>query len=88
MLVYDISNYDSFKDCAYWLSSIREYADENVVIALVGKHINIIENYYLGNKTDVLHVNPNKRQVQREDAEKFARDNNLLFVGESSALSN
>jgi len=42
----------------------------------------------VGNKTDVLHVNPNKREVPKEAAEKFARDNNLIFVGESSALSN
>jgi Ras-related protein Rab-11B len=74
--VYDISNADSFKNCIYWLENIKTYADENVVIALVG------------NKTDVLHVNPNKREVPLEKAEKFARENNLIFVGESSALSN
>jgi hypothetical protein len=42
----------------------------------------------VGNKADTLQVNPNKREVPREMAEKFARDNNLIFVGESSALSN
>jgi hypothetical protein len=42
----------------------------------------------VANKTDVLHVNPNKREVPTETAEKFARENNLIFVGESSALSN
>ena len=42
----------------------------------------------MGNKTDVLHVNQNKREVAKETAEKFARDNNLIFIGESSALSN
>ena len=47
--MYDISNYDSFKNCAYWLENIRTYADANIVIALVGS------------KTDILHVNPNKR---------------------------
>jgi Ras-related protein Rab-11B len=45
VLVYDISNADSFKNCRYWLENIKNYADDNVVIALVG------------NKTDVLHVN-------------------------------
>jgi GTPase SAR1 family protein len=74
--VYDISNSDSFKNCRYWLQNIRENADENVVIVLVG------------NKTDVLHVNQMKREVPREVAEKFARENNLIFIGESSALSN
>lgn len=42
----------------------------------------------LGNKADVLNINPRKREVKKEDAEKFARDNNLIFVGESSALLN
>ena len=76
VLVYDISNADSFKNCSYWLKNIRECADEHVVIALVG------------NKADVLHVNKNKREVATDVAERFARDNNLIFVGESSALSN
>lgn len=74
--MYDISNADSFKNCRYWLENIRSFADENVVIAIVG------------NKTDVLHVNSNKREVPKETVEKFARENNLIFVGESSALSN
>lgn len=47
-----------------------------------------MNNYSLGNKTDVLHVNQNKREVPKDVAEKFARDNNLIFIGESSALSN
>jgi GTPase SAR1 family protein len=38
VLVYDISNADSFKNCRYWLENIRTYADENVVIALVGNY--------------------------------------------------
>mmetsp|Transcript_11332 Transcript_11332/g.11354 ORF Transcript_11332/g.11354 Transcript_11332/m.11354 type:complete len:92 (-) Transcript_11332:146-421(-) len=74
--MYDISNADSFKNCRYWLDNIKTFADDNVVIALVA------------NKTDVLHVNQNKREVSTDTAEKFARDNNLIFVGESSALSN
>jgi hypothetical protein len=33
-------------------------------------------------------VNQSKREVPKEMAEKFARENNLIFVGESSAYSN
>jgi len=76
VLLYDITNADSFKNLSYWLDNIRTYADENIVIALVA------------NKVDVLYVNEKKRAVKREQAEKFARDNNLIFIGESSALSN
>ena len=45
VLIYDITNVESFKNCKYWLENIRTYSDENVVIALVA------------NKTDILHVN-------------------------------
>lgn len=37
VLMYDISNADTFKNCRYWLENIKTYADDNVVIALVGK---------------------------------------------------
>jgi hypothetical protein len=42
----------------------------------------------IANKADVLHVNQNKREVPKEAAEKFAKENNLIFFGESSALAN
>ena len=76
VLIYDISNAETFKNCKYWLENIRTYADENVVIALVA------------NKIDLLHVNQAKREVPLEAAEKFARENGLIFTGETSALSN
>ena len=44
-MVYDVTNADTFKNCRYWLDNIKTYADENVVIALVG------------NKADILLVN-------------------------------
>jgi GTPase SAR1 family protein len=28
VLIYDITNADSFKNCRYWLENIRTYADE------------------------------------------------------------
>lgn len=73
MLVYDVTNAESFKNCRYWVDSIRCYADENVVIALVG------------NKCDLAQLAPQRRQVKFEEARKFANENNLLFIGESSA---
>ena len=60
---------------AVWLDQIRTYADENVIVALVA------------NKKDVLTVNVNKRQVPVEVAERFAKENNLIFIGECSALT-
>ena len=82
--MYDVCNRESFKNCIYWLQNVRSYADENVVVALVGNSILII-SIFLGNKTDILHVNQNRREVPKEEAEKFARDNNLIFIGEASS---
>jgi Rab family protein len=56
ILVYDIMSSDSFKSCSYWVESIRNYADENCVIALVG------------NKTDTVNMAPHRRQVYIEEA--------------------
>lgn len=57
--MYDICNADTFKNCKYWLESIRNFADENVVIALVGKKYGLfyILKQFIGNKADILHVN-------------------------------
>lgn len=58
------------------MDSIRCYADENVVIALVG------------NKSDIPNLAPLKRKISAEKAKKFAEENGLIFIGESSAQSN
>lgn len=39
----------------------------------------------VGNKCDVPTLAPQKRKVSTEEARKFAEDNGLIFVGESSA---
>jgi GTPase SAR1 family protein len=73
VLVFDLLSRESFTNCRYWVDSIRAYADENVVIALVA------------NKADVVTLVPAKRHVTTEEARAFARDNGLVWVGESSA---
>ena len=42
-MIYDITDEQSFKNLAQWLQKIREYSDENVVIALVGNKKDLIE---------------------------------------------
>ena len=53
VLVYDVTNQDSFKNCRYWLDNIKTYADENVVIALVGNYP-FVFFMFLGSKADIL----------------------------------
>jgi GTPase SAR1 family protein len=60
---------------SYWLKELRDNAEKTIVIALVG------------NKVDVLFTDPSKREVQKEEAVQFARQNDLIFTEESSALA-
>ncbi len=52
LLVYDTTSAQSFKNMAEWLRQLKQFADSNIVILLVG------------NKTDL----KDKREVRKEDA--------------------
>ena len=69
MVTYDIAKLRSFNNIQRWLTELREHADPNIVVMLVG------------NKSDLKHL----RAVNTEDAEDFAKQNDMLFI-ETSAL--
>lgn len=85
LLVYDISKHQTYENVTRWLKELRDHADANIVIMLVG------------NKSDLRHL----RAVPTEEAKQFASksetmieglleadligDNNLSFI-ETSAL--
>lgn len=66
--MYDITRRETFNHLSTWLDDVRQHANPNTTIILIG------------NKSDI----DTKRQVSREDGEKFARDNGLFFM-ETSA---
>ena len=68
LLVYDITRRETFNHLTRWLEEARQNANSSMVIMLVG------------NKGDLDH----KRQVNKEEGEKFAQENGLIFV-ETSA---
>lgn len=68
LLVYDIAKYSTFKNVERWLTELRENADKNIVIMLVG------------NKSDLRHL----REVPTEEAKAFAEKNHLSFVETSA----
>ena len=67
LLVYDISNEESFENLTSLLQSIREEADPNMVVQLVG------------NKLDLEDDKEKGRQVSRDRGSTFASENGLLF---------
>ncbi|XP_070580102.1 ras-related protein Rab-37-like isoform X3 [Ptychodera flava] len=68
LLLYDVTNRQSFDNIRAWLSEINEYANQDVVIML------------LGNKADM----SSDRVVRREEGEKLAKDHGVAFMETSA----
>jgi Ras-related protein Rab-11A len=68
LLVYDISKASTFENVERWLNELRDHADSNIVIMLVG------------NKSDLKHL----RAVQTETATAFADKHGLSFMETSA----
>ncbi|XP_067645022.1 ras-related protein Rab-26 isoform X3 [Eurosta solidaginis] len=69
LLLYDVTNKTTYDNIRAWLGEIREYAQDDVVIVLIG------------NKAD---CSNSERQVKREDGERLSREHNVPFM-ETSA---
>jgi len=74
LLVYDITQEKTFAAVKKWMEELRDHADPDIVIMLVG------------NKVDLVEIAPNERQVPRETAQRLAQEQGLLF-SETSAVS-
>uniref|UniRef100_M1BIF3 Ras GTPase; Sigma-54 factor, interaction region n=1 Tax=Solanum tuberosum TaxID=4113 RepID=M1BIF3_SOLTU len=68
LLVYDVTKPISFENVSRWLKELRDHADSNIVIMLIG------------NKTDLKHL----RAVATEDAQSYAEREGLSFIETSA----
>ncbi|XP_043706451.1 ras-related protein RABA2a-like isoform X2 [Telopea speciosissima] len=68
LLVYDVTKLMTFDNVSRWLKELRDHADSNIVIMLIG------------NKTDLKHL----RAVATEDAQGFAEKEGLSFIETSA----
>lgn len=68
LLVYDISKHQTYENVGRWLKELRDHADTNIVVMLVG------------NKSDLRHL----RAVPTEEAKQFAAENGLSFIETSA----
>ena len=68
LLVYDVTKPTTFENVSRWLKELRDHADSNIVIMLIG------------NKTDLKHL----RAVASEDAQSFAEKEGLSFIETSA----
>ncbi|SMN18071.1 similar to Saccharomyces cerevisiae YGL210W YPT32 Rab family GTPase, very similar to Ypt31p [Maudiozyma saulgeensis] len=71
LIVYDISKSSTYENCNHWLTELRENADDNVAVGLIG------------NKSDLSHL----RAVPTDEAKNFASENQLLFTETSALNS-
>eukprot|EP00928_Gymnodinium_smaydae_P018569 TRINITY_DN1706_c0_g1_i1.p1 TRINITY_DN1706_c0_g1~~TRINITY_DN1706_c0_g1_i1.p1 ORF type:complete len:216 (+),score=39.14 TRINITY_DN1706_c0_g1_i1:191-838(+) len=74
LLVYDVTRQPTFQNCLKWLEELRENAEPNLVIMLVG------------NKVDLVEKDPMARQVYFDSAQQFALQHGLIF-SEASAVT-
>ncbi|KAJ8318795.1 hypothetical protein KUTeg_003886 [Tegillarca granosa] len=70
LLLYDVTNKASFDNIRAWLGEINEYAQEDVVIML------------LGNKSDM----GGERVIRIEDGERLAKEYGVAFMETSAKL--
>jgi len=68
LLVYDIAKHTTYINVTRWLKELRDHADSNIVIMLVG------------NKSDLKHL----RAVPTDEAKAFATENGLSFIETSA----
>ncbi|ESZ89754.1 secretion-related small GTPase SrgD [Sclerotinia borealis F-4128] len=75
LLVFDISRRPTFDHVTDWLNDLRQIAEPDIVVVLVG------------NKSDLAVGEENKREVSVEEAEAWAKRNGVLEYVETSAKS-
>lgn len=68
LMVYDITNRESFESLEYWISDLQKYCDQNMVIVLIG------------NKTDL----EDKRKVSFDEGKEFADKHKISFFETSA----
>ena len=68
IVVFDITNRDTFQRAKQWVKELQRQGNPNIVIALAG------------NKSDL----SSKRKVEPEEAESYASDNGVFFMETSA----
>mmetsp|Transcript_54453 Transcript_54453/g.110721 ORF Transcript_54453/g.110721 Transcript_54453/m.110721 type:complete len:122 (+) Transcript_54453:3-368(+) len=68
IVVFDVTNPDSFEGAKSWVRELKRRGDPNVVIALAG------------NKSDIVA----KRKVDAEVADEYAKEHSLIYMDTSA----
>ena len=74
LVVYDVTKASTFASVQKWIHDVKQQADPDIVIMLVG------------NKLDLIEPDGDRRAVGHQQGLEFAKENRLLFT-ETSALT-
>ncbi|KAG5948201.1 hypothetical protein E4U60_002288 [Claviceps pazoutovae] len=97
LLVFDLSRRQTFEHVTDWLNDLRQIAEPDIVVVLVGNKADLIKGHGLGHgdgEGEGEGEGPaenedkdNKREVTRQEAEAWARKNGVMEYVETSAKS-
>ena len=76
ILVYDVTDEESFRNLDKWIDEIDQKADEFWKIMIIP------------NKCDITNKEPRKRQISTKAVDEFAKKRGILYYGEWSAFQN
>ena len=68
LLVYDITDKESFKNIPTWLEEVKKYSPENAILVLIG------------NKTDM----EDNRKISFDNGHKYASQCGMMFIETSA----
>lgn len=74
LLVFDLTNINSYRHTVEWMNEFRQQAPSNAKIMLVG------------NKLDLVELNPALRCTEKKLIQQMAKVNNILYIETSAAV--
>ncbi|KAG9763763.1 ras-domain-containing protein, partial [Aureobasidium melanogenum] len=83
LLVFDITRRATFDSVTAWLNDLRQIAEENIIVVLVGNKSDLAPATSLSDPSS----SENKRQVTQEEAEAWCKENKVMQYVETSAKS-
>lgn len=83
LLVFDITRRSTFASVTSWLQDLRQIAEDDIVVILVGNKSDLAPASTISDASDA----KNRRQVTREEAEQWCKQNRVMQYVETSAKS-
>jgi small GTP-binding protein len=87
LLVFDITRRSTFLSATSWLNDLRQIAEEGIVVVLVGNKSDLAPSSTVSKSSSSVDDERNLREVTKEEAEDWCRQNKVMQYVETSAKS-